>query len=139
MKPRPTAGYSGTPLAKKLGLRPPMRTVFVGAPPHLPKLIGDMPEGVEVLARPGMDMDYVHLFAHDQSELERRLPRCVAALARDGALWISWPKKTSPLAADLTGAEVRKAGCDAGLVDIKVCAVDEDWSGHKFCYRRADR
>ena len=139
MKPRPPAGYSGTPLAKKLGLKSPMRAVFVGAPEHFPELLGDLPDDVNVLSRVGKDMDYVHVFAHDQAELSRRLPKCVKALARDGALWISWPKKTSPLAADLTGAEVRTAGCDAGLVDIKVCAVDEDWSGHKFCYRRADR
>lgn len=139
MPPRPPAGYSGTPLAKKLGLKAPMRAVFVGAPSHLPELLGALPDDVTVLTRPGTNMDFVHVFARDRAELYARLPRCVKALARDGSLWISWPKKTSALAADLSGTEVRKAGCDAGLVDVKVCAVDEDWSGHKFCYRISER
>ncbi|MEM9380377.1 MAG: DUF3052 domain-containing protein [Planctomycetota bacterium] len=139
MTPRKPAGYSGTPLAKKLGLRANTRVVFVGAPDHFDDLLGPLPDGVTRLRRPGSGMDHVHVFARTSAELARRLPACVRALARDGALWISWPKKTSPLAADLTGTGVRAAGLGAGLVDVKVCAVDEDWSGHKFCYRREDR
>lgn len=133
------AGYSGTPLVKKLGIKAGQRIAFVGAPAGLDDLLGSLPTGVKRLQRPGRDMDYVHIFARDAKDLARRLPGCVRALARTGSLWISWPKKTSPLASDLTGGDVRKAGLDAGLVDVKVCAVDSDWSGHKFCYRIADR
>ena len=139
MTPRKPAGYSGTPLVKKLGLKPDSRVAFVGAPDHLDDLLGPLPDGVTRLRRPGNEMDFVHVFARTSAELDRRLPACVRALARDGALWISWPKKSSPLSADLAGDGVRAAGRDAGRVDGKVCAVDEDWSGHKFCYRREDR
>ncbi|MEM6671561.1 MAG: DUF3052 family protein [Planctomycetota bacterium] len=135
---KPT-GYSGTPLAKKLGLKPGTRAVFVGAPDHLDELLDPLPEDVTVLARLGKELDYVHLFAPDLATLERRLPACVRAMKRDGMLWISWPKKTSRLFVDVTGGDVREAGLAAGLVDTKVCAVDEDWSGHRFCYRVADR
>lgn len=139
MRPKPTAGYSGTPLLKKLGIKAGMRVCLVGAPETFDGLLGPLPEDVTTLSRLGKDLDYIHVFAKDQRELARRLPSCVKGLAKDGSLWISWPKKSSPLAVDLTGEEVRGAGRRAGLVDIKVCAVDEDWSGHKFCYRREDR
>ena len=139
MARRKPAGYSGTPLVKKLGIKPDMRVAFVGGPSHLGDLLGELPDGVKRLARLGKDLDYVHVFARDRADLVKRLPACVRAMKRDGMLWISWPKETSELFADLTGGDVRAAGLDAGLVDVKVCAVDEDWSGHKFCYRVADR
>lgn len=133
------AGYSGTPLVKKLGIKSGMRVAFVNAPKNLEKLLGPLPEDVRQLARVGKDMDYVHVFCATSAGLEQRLPRLVQALAPDGMLWISWPKKTSALAKDLDGAGVRESGLATGLVDIKVCAVDEDWSGHKFVRRRKDR
>ena len=84
-------------------------------------------------------MDFVHFFADRRSTLERRLSALVASLAADGMLWISWPKKSSRLHRDLSGTDVRRLGLEHGLVDVKVCAVDEDWSGLKFVYRLRDR
>jgi len=133
------AGYSGTPLVRKLGLEPDTRVLFVGAPEHLPALLGPLPPGIHLLGRAASDLDYVHLFVRTQAELNRRLPSLAQRIAPTGALWVSWPKKTSPLAQDLTGNEVRAAGLQAGLVDVKVCAVDDDWSGHKFVVRTSDR
>ena len=133
------AGYSGTPLAKKLGLKPDTRAHFAGAPDHLFELLGTLPEGLRVLARPAKDLDYVHVFATRAADLERRLRSLVPKLARDGALWISWPKGTSTIDTDLSGGRVRELGQAAGLVDVKVCAVDDDWSGHKFVIPLAKR
>ncbi len=132
-------GYSGTPLVKKLGIKPGMRVVFVRDPKHFASLLGPLPEDVRLLSRAGRDMDYVHLFVREQADLERRLANLEPRLARDGTLWISWPKKTSPLAKDLSGNGVRALGLAAGLVDVKVCAVDEDWSGLKFVRRVSQR
>ena len=126
------AGYSGTPLVKKLGLKPGMRAAFVGAPAHYGELLGELPEDVQLLARPGARMDFVHVFCTRASDLARKLKGLRGKLAQDGMIWISWPKGGSSIATDLSGGAVRKAGLEAGLVDVKVCAVDEDWSGHKF-------
>lgn len=133
-----SAGYSGTPLVKKLGIRAGMRVALVGAPEHYPRLLGELP-AVRVLGRPGKQMDLVHAFATRARELDRKLPGWKAALADNGTLWISWPKKTSELETDLTREVVRAAGLACGLVDVKVCAVDEDWSGLAFVYRLRDR
>ena len=134
------AGYSGTPLVKKLGLKPGHRARVVAAPDHYHDLLGVIPEGVTFArATRGAPFDFIHLFATREADLRRRLPALKDALATDGALWISWPKKTSSIDTDLDGNVVRAAGLDAGLVDVKVCAVDEDWSGHRFVYRKRDR
>lgn len=134
-----SAGYSGTPLVRKLGLKEGMRVLLINPPDGYDATLGELPEGVRVLTRPGRDLDLIQLFAPDRAFLQRKLPAAKRALAQDGALWISWAKKSSPLHADLGDAEVRAAGLDAGLVDVKVCAVDEDWSGLKFVYRLEDR
>lgn len=131
------AGYSGTPLPKKLGLKPGMRAAFVGAPAHYRGLLEPL-DDVAVLRRPGRDMDFVHVFCARQADLGR-VYRARHALAPTGALWVSWPKKSSGMQSDLAESDVRRAGLDAGLVDIKICAVDETWSGLKFVYRVADR
>jgi hypothetical protein len=133
------AGYSGTPLQKKLGLRPKQRVAFLGAPAHFAELLGELPKDVLVLARPATDMDLIHAFTRSPADLERRFPLWARRLAPAGCLWISWPKKSSPLFTGLCGDDVRRIGLAAGLVDIKVCAVDEDWSGLKFVRRVADR
>jgi len=135
----PTAGYSGTPLAKKLGFKAGFRVRFVGAPADYPKILGRLPADVTVATATRGTFDLVHLFTKSAADLERQLPRLKAALAKDGMLWISWPKKTAGVATDLTGDVVRRLGLGSGLVDIKVCAVDETWSGLKFVYRRKDR
>ncbi len=133
------AGYSGTPLTRKLGIPSAGRAVFVGAPDHLPDLLGPLPDGLRVLSRPGRDMDYIHLFSLRRLDLEQRLPRLRAALADTGMLWVSWPKKSSGVATDVDEAVVRAAGLASGIVDVKICAVDETWSGLKFMVRRRDR
>ena len=133
------AGYSGTPLPQKLGIKEGHRVGTARAPSHLEKLLAPLPLGAKLLASSGKDLDMVLLFARTKIELSRELPRAHRAIAEHGALWLCWPKKTSPLARDLTGNDIRESGLATGLVDIKVCAVDEDWSGLKFVYRIADR
>jgi len=132
------AGYSGTPLVQKLGFRAGMRVAFVDAPAHYPRLLGELPD-VRVLGRPGKQMDLLHVFVTRARELDRKLPGWKGALADHGTLWISWPKKTSEVATDLSRDLVRAAGLACGLVDVKICAVDEDWSGLAFVYRLEDR
>ena len=133
------AGYSGTPLVRKLGLKPGMRACFVSAPKAYLGTTLELPPDVRVLARPGADMDFVQLFVTRRDKLEKELARLQPKLATAGALWISWPKGKSGVDTDLDGNVVRTTGLASGLVDIKVCAVDEIWSGLKFVRRRADR
>jgi len=111
----------------------------VSRPPNqLEVLLGRLPIGARLVSLSGNDLEIVLLFARTRAELSKDLPRARKAIAENGALWLCWPKKTSPLARDLTGI-VRETGLASGLVDIKVCAVDEDWSGLKFVVRVADR
>ena len=133
------AGYSGTPLARKLGIKPGMRVVALGAPPDYPALLDPIPEGATVDDELAADAAFVHVFTTERAVLEARLPRLIDALAPDGILWISWPKKAAKVETDLDANVVRQAGLDAGLVDVKVCAVNETWSGLKFVYRLKDR
>ena len=133
------AGYSGTPLVKKLGIKPGARVRFINAPDGYDRTLGGLPADVTVLRATRGPIDFIQLFSTSAADLRRRLPAAQRALDRDGALWISWPKKTSGVETDLTGDVVRETGLDAGLVDIKVCAVDATWSGLKFVYRRRDR
>ncbi len=122
------AGYSNTPLVKKLGLKPGARACFLHAPPHLFDLLGPLPEGVHLAETPETGLDYLHFFAMDRPHLGAAFSDLKQHLAFDGMLWISWPKKTSSIATDLSGNIVREIGLGSGLVDVKVCAVDADWS-----------
>ena len=133
------AGYSGTPLVKKLGIKPSMKVAFIDAPAQYLDLLGELPADLRVLRRLGRGMDFVHFFSASYTRLERRLPALKRSLAYDGMLWLSWPKKSSKLDKDLAEGDVRTMGLQSGLVDVKVCAVDEDWSGLKFVYRLQDR
>ena len=133
------AGYSGTPLAKKLGIKPGMRVVALGAPADYPALLDPIPEGATVNDELEVDASFVHFFTTERAVLEAELPRLEDALAPDGILWISWPKKAARIDTDLDGNVVRQLGLDAGLVDVKVCAVDATWSGLRFVYRLKDR
>lgn len=133
------AGYSATPLQKKLGFKPGMRVLFTGAPDNYREILGTLAPGIKVLSRAGRDLDLVHVFCRRKSDLRRRLTGARNALASDGMLWISWPKKSSGLQTDLGESDVRAAGLAAGLVDVKICAVDDTWSGLKFVYRLRDR
>ena len=133
------AGYSGTPLAKKLGIKPGTRVVALGAPADYRELLDPIPEGAEIVADLGEGEAFVHFFTIERTVLEAEIAKLKAALAPAGILWISWPKKAARVETDLDGNVVRGTGLDAGLVDVKVCAVDETWSGLKFVYRLKDR
>jgi hypothetical protein len=130
------AGYSGTPLVKKLGIKEGMVLSVVGAPRPYSSIVDDLPEVRE--ASKG-EVDFVHFFTSSASELKKKFPALKKRLKKTGMLWVSWPKGSSSLETDIKEDLVRKVGLEGGLVDVKVCAVDEDWSGLKFVYRLADR
>ena len=131
-----TSGYSGTPLVRKLGFKPGMRAHYVAAPDGFGALVGELPDGVRVLARPAAPLDLVVLFVLSRAELERRLAGLHAKLAPDGMLWIAWPKRASKVPTDMTEDVVRDVALPRGLVDVKVCAIDETWSGLKLVIRK---
>jgi hypothetical protein len=128
--------YSGTPLVRKLGFKPGMRALYVAAPAGLPGLIGELPDGVRVLARATAGLDLVLLFVTERRELARRLPGLHGKLASDGMIWVAWPKRASKVATDVTEDVVREVALPRGLVDVKVCAIDATWSGLKLVIRR---
>ena len=130
-------GYSGTPLVQKLGIKPGARFHFVGAPDHLPDLMGPLPVGATPASRGKLDFSL--LFVRKLTELTRNFPRLRDRLESNGMLWVSWPKKTSGVPTDLTENVVRDFGLANGLVDVKVCAIDDTWSGLKFVRRLSDR
>jgi hypothetical protein len=129
-------GYSGTPLVRKLGLRPGWRIAVLGAPARLEELLGELPEGSTLVRRLGGRLDAVWLFATERRVLERRLPAVLAALPPDGTLWISWPKRASGLQTDIGEQTLRDVVLPTGWVDVKVAAVDATWSGLRFVLRR---
>ena len=135
------SGYSGKPLAQKLGLKPGLRAAFQNAPVDFADDRQAWPEGLELVSTEQTEqpLDFLLLFAADTACLERDLPRAAALIGVDGMLWIAWPKRASGVPTDLNDAEVRRLGLGTGLVDIKVCAINEIWSGLKFVRRRRDR
>jgi hypothetical protein len=134
-----SSGYSGTPLPRKLGIKPGSRLALVGAPPDFAATLGELPPGVAVRSRAQGPCDVIVAFFERATEFERRLPVLKRALDYAGGLWIAWPKRASGVETDLGESLVRDAGLAAGLVDNKVCAIDETWSGLRFVYRLADR
>ena len=130
-----SAGYSGTPLVRKLGFKPGMRAHYVAAPDDFAALLGDLPD-VRVLARPAAPLDLVVLFVTSRAQLQRRLPGLHAKLRQDGIVWVAWPKRASRVPTDMTEDVVRDVALARGLVDVKVCAIDETWSGLKLVIRR---
>ena len=131
-----TAGYSGTPLPRKLGLKPGMQVAWLGAPAHFPGLLGPLPAGVRLKTRAAAPLDLVVLFVTRRAELARRLPALRRAVAPDGAVWAAWPKRASGVDTDVTEDVVRDVALPLGLVDVKVCAIDETWSGLKLVIRK---
>ena len=127
-----TDGYSGKPLVEKLGIKAGARVLITGAPRGYAKTLGTLPRGI----RPARDgegpFDFIQIFATTGEELNARLQRAKKTLARDGMLWVSWPKKSSGVAADIDENDVRGTGLMLGLVDVKICAVDKTWSALKF-------
>ena len=134
-----TAGYSGTPLPRKLGIKPGARVGLIGAPHDFDAVLGELPPDVTVVRRARGRLDVLVVFVQKCSELERRLPALKKALDQAGGLWVAWPKRSSGVATDLGEATVRELGLATGLVDNKVCAIDATWSGLRFVYRLADR
>ncbi len=130
------AGYSSTPLARKLGLKPAQRLRLVRAPGALYADLGPLPEGAQDGPAP---WDLVLLFCPDLQHLQEDFAEHRDGLSSAGMLWVAWPKKASKVPTDLTGDVVRAFGLEAGLVDVKVCAIDATWSGLKFVRRLADR
>lgn len=132
-----TAGYSGTPLPKKLGLKPGIAGAVLAAPDGYIRSLGQA--GASLRTTLSKSLDFVQIFVRSRSELERRLPKAVDALVPAGVLWISWPKKSSGVKTDVTEDVIREVILPKGLVDVKVCAVDETWSGLKVVRRLENR
>jgi hypothetical protein len=134
------AGYSGTPLVKKLGFKEGFRVGLVNPPRGFQKELVPLPDDVKItvgtLIKP---LDLIVLFADSQHKLKTQFSKLARKLATNGMLWVAWPKKASGVASDLSDNSVRHIGLDASLVDVKVCAVNEVWSGLKFVYRLEDR
>ena len=133
------AGYSGTPLTKKLGIKEGFRVALVGAPKGFRGELEGLPTKVEFVTSVETSLDLIVFFAKSRSELLSNFSRLAAKLAPAGMLWIAWPKKASGVASDLSDGVVRQTGLDAGLVDTKVCAVNEVWSGLKCVIRVKNR
>jgi len=132
------AGYSGTPLIKKLGIKSGTNVAFVSAPPDYTSEL-DLPADVIVNSRSSKPLDFAQLFVKRKTELKRKFSEYAQRLNSSGILWVSWPKKSSGVSTDLSENVVREIGLAAGLVDVKICAVDEVWSGLKFVFRLKDR
>jgi len=135
------AGYSDTPLLKKLGIKADFKVLLINQPDHYQEMLGEFPEGALLVDQDFNDpIDFIHVFCKTEEELHNLFPPLKDKLNKNGLIWVSWIKKTSKkYNATFLESEVRKLGLHIGLVDVKVCAVDEDWSGLKFVYRIEDR
>lgn len=130
------AGYSGTPLAKKLGYKPGFRVLLDNAPDHYRALVDPLPDDVELADD---DLDLVHFFTTSRKELAAKLKRLVRNIKPNGMIWVSWPKKAAKVPTDITEDVIREVIAGTSLVDVKVCAVDEVWSGLKLVIRVTER
>jgi hypothetical protein len=134
------AGYSGTPLVKKLGMKEGHVVVIVGEPPELRQLLGELPPGVELRAGTGGEpADLVMLFTTERATLAAELPAAAEAIFPAGAIWVAWPKKASKVPTDITEDTVREVALPARLVDNKVCAISDVWSGLRVVWRKEHR
>ena len=134
-----TAGYSGTPLARKLGIKAGLRILAINAPENYLELLDPLPAGVEITNQDSGVFDLVHLFTNGRDDLFARLAESVREIKQDGSIWVSWYKKAAKLPTEITEDTVREAAFPLGLVDVKVCAVDEKWSGLKLVIRKENR
>lgn len=133
------AGYSGTPLTKKLGIKEGSRVALINAPKDFESELGELPDNVQFIRRPTKSLDIIVFFVLTERALLRDFAKFAARLVANGMIWIAWPKKSSGVATDLIEQQVQRIGLDAGLVDVKVCAINEIWSALKFVYRLKDR
>jgi hypothetical protein len=138
-KPAPPAGYSGTPLAAKLGIKAGSNVVAIGAPRNYRELLAPLPAGVAFGRQVSQATDVVHVFTPVRAELAGKLASILPKLRADAAVWVSWPKKASKVATDITEDTIRGIALPMGLVDVKVCAVDAVWSGLKLVIRKEKR
>jgi hypothetical protein len=130
------AGYSQTPLVRKLGLKEGNLFYVSGSPVNYAALLGWLPDQVIQKSRLSKNLDFVHYFTKSQKDLEAFLPKAIESIKRDGMIWISWPKKSSKINSDVNENTVRAAALPTGLVDVKVCAIDDTWSGLKLVIRK---
>ena len=133
------AGYSATPLQKKLGIKDGLSVFILQPPEQYFDLISPLPTDVNIKSRLAVPVDFVHLFVKEKKVFTKEFTRCKKFLKKDGMMWISWPKKASKIVSDLDENIIREFGLKSGLVDVKVCAVDDVWSGLKFVFRLKDR
>jgi len=133
------AGYSGTPLAKKLGIKPASRVALIDAPDHAEALLDPLPDGVQLLRRPSGHVDVIVFFTTERAKLAKRIDRLGELVRPDGSLWVAWPKRASKVPTDMTEDVVREVALPKGLVDNKVAAIDETWSGLKLVWRLENR
>lgn len=134
--PSPAAGYSGTPLARKLGIAPATRLLTVDAPDDYRKMLAPLPDGVVFDPKPGPRIDIAHVFVMRREDLQQHLRSLRTKLRSDAVLWISWPKKASKVPTTVTEDVIRELALPLGWVDIKVCAVSDVWSGLKLVVRK---
>jgi len=133
------AGYSGTPLVKKLGIKSGARVALVNAPDDFEVTLGVLPDNVKFVKATAKSLDLILCFVLSERMLLRDFAKLAQRLISNGMIWIAWPKKSSGVATELTFESVQRIGLDAGLVDVKICAIDDTWSGVKFVYRLKDR
>jgi len=133
------AGYSGTPLPQKLGIKPGLTVVAINPPANYRRLLGQIPDSVTFSERLKSGSSFVHLFTSRRSEMQKKMSILRDKISDNGAIWVSWPKKSSGISTDVTEDVIREIALPLGFVDIKVCAVDEIWSGLKLMIRRENR
>ena len=133
------AGYSGTALVKKLGLKPPINVLLLGAPAEYPSWLGPVAAGITFVPSTRRAIDAAHVFVSTRAALQKQLPKLRQQLAPTGFVWVSWPKKSSGVASDVTEDTIREVALPLGLVDVKVCAVSDVWSGLKLVIRKEQR
>ncbi|HEV8428539.1 MAG TPA: hypothetical protein VGQ41_11620 [Pyrinomonadaceae bacterium] len=133
------AGYSGTPLVKKIGIKEGSRVALVNAPKDFQSELAELPDKVEFVQRSDKSLDIILFFVLSERALAKDFAKLAAGLTANGMIWIAWPKKSSGVGTDLSFERVQRIGLDAGLVDVKICAINDTWSGLKFVYRLKDR
>ena len=133
------AGYSETPLIKKLGIKPDNRVAFVKAPKGFKEELGPLPSKAKYTSSTADSIDFILVFVKSLHELADQFAPLAVNLSRNGMIWVAWPKKSSGVATDLSFDNVQRTGLEAGLVDVKICAINDIWSGLKFVYRLKDR
>jgi len=133
------AGYSGTPLPQKLGIKPGLTVVAINPPANYRRLLGQIPDSITFSERLKSGSSFVHLFTSRRSEMQKKMSILRDKISDNGAIWVSWPKKSSGISTDVTEDVIREIALPLGFVDIKVCAVDETWSGLKLMIRRENR